>query len=331
MNSNFSADTGKQALIILGMHRSGTSATTGALKCLGVQLGEKLYKGHEGINPKGYFEHGGIADTNDEVLYAIGSSWDDILPLREDWWKQDVLRKYALKIKRYITDDFQGSILWSVKDPRICRLLPWWLPLLAEQGISVACLIVVRQPMEVCRSLAKRDGFTNEKGLLLWIEHYLQAERGSRGLPRSFVLFDDLLSDPVGTFTRVEAELSMHFPVEPSVARACLSEFVSKDLRHHAGPLADEGQLYALAQDIYERFMLAAQGGHAPGEAEMDACANRFENIRAEFPALLVDQIRRINQRCGDINLVLNKVFRSFSWFVGKPIRYIERLVGRDV
>lgn len=314
------------------MHRSGTSATTGALRCLGVQLGEKLYKGHEGINAKGYFEHSGIADTNDEVLYAIGSTWDDILPLPEGWWKQDQLRKYALKIKRYIADDFKDSVLWAVKDPRTCRLLPWWLPLLAEEDISVSCLIVVRQPVDVCRSLAKRDGFSNEKGLLLWIEHYLQAERYSRGLPRSFVLFDDLLNDAVATFSRVESELSMRFPVAPSDARDCLNEFVFKGLKHHAAPLFEEGGFYTIAQGIYEQLTLAAQGEPgSPDPSKMAAWSKQFEDIRAEFPALLVDQIRRVNRQCGGLSLFLNKTLRSFSWFIGKPVRFIERLAGRDV
>ncbi|EQD73538.1 hypothetical protein B1A_04899, partial [mine drainage metagenome] len=59
----------KQVLVIIGMHRSGTSASTGALRCLGVDLGDRLYRGAwRASMTKGYFEHAGIADTNDEVL-----------------------------------------------------------------------------------------------------------------------------------------------------------------------------------------------------------------------------------------------------------------------
>lgn len=65
---------GKRAVIIIGMHRSGTSAATGALKCLGVDLGGKLYRGHQQINAKGYFEHSDIAETNDEILWRLGSA-----------------------------------------------------------------------------------------------------------------------------------------------------------------------------------------------------------------------------------------------------------------
>ena len=51
-------------LIIIGMHRSGTSATTGSLPCLGVELGHELHGAHPGINEKGYFEHGQLTDIN---------------------------------------------------------------------------------------------------------------------------------------------------------------------------------------------------------------------------------------------------------------------------
>lgn len=77
------------SLIVLGIYRSGKSATTEMLRCLGVELGKKLYAGHAHINAKGYFEHSDIADKNDEALLALNSAWDDILKNRisgENLW-----------------------------------------------------------------------------------------------------------------------------------------------------------------------------------------------------------------------------------------------------
>ena len=76
MNTNsitisYTPELGKQVLVVIGMHRSGTSASTGALQCVGVELGGKLYSGHRDINAKGYFEHSDIADTNDEVILRL--------------------------------------------------------------------------------------------------------------------------------------------------------------------------------------------------------------------------------------------------------------------
>ena len=138
-STNNASRAGKTALIVVGMHRSGTSATTGALQCLGVQLGRKLYGGHAHINAKGYFEHSDIADTNDEALLALGSAWDDVLVKEDNWWRRDCLAKYTNRIRRYIRQDFAQSQLWAVKDPRVCRLLPWWLEFLAAERSFPMC------------------------------------------------------------------------------------------------------------------------------------------------------------------------------------------------
>ena len=67
----------KKCLIVLGMHRSGTSAITGLLSKLGIALGTNLMVGDE-YNEKGYFENSHIVSANDDFLRAIDSSWDDL-------------------------------------------------------------------------------------------------------------------------------------------------------------------------------------------------------------------------------------------------------------
>src|ERR1700721_285115 len=71
---------GSSAILVLGMHRSGTSALTGMLHHLGVALGERLMPA-TGDNPRGYWEHTDIVDVHQKILVALGSSWDDIRPL----------------------------------------------------------------------------------------------------------------------------------------------------------------------------------------------------------------------------------------------------------
>jgi len=77
MLSQHHSDRGT-AIVVLGMHRSGTSALTGILSRCGVPLGSRLYDGHAGINDKGYFENAPLADLNDDLLLAVGSCWHDL-------------------------------------------------------------------------------------------------------------------------------------------------------------------------------------------------------------------------------------------------------------
>ena len=322
---------GKQVLLVIGMHRSGTSASTGALQCVGVQLGKKLYSGHDDINAKGYFEHSDIADTNDEVLLRLGSSWDDVLVKEEAWWKREELIPFANKMRAYLRRDFSSSLLWAVKDPRVCRLLPWWLDIFAAEGISPHFLFVVRSPEDVYLSLKRRDGFSQEKSFMLWLLHYLEAEAGSRSYPRAFTSFDHFLEDPCGELLRVEKQLGLSFPVTVEAARDRLARFLSKDLRHHKAK--DSGLVMTpvveLAGKLNVRLQLAAE---VEGDAlNTDDLWRDFMLVQSKFDAVLVEQLRSIGYQRGQLELTIHRLMRSWSWFTGKPVRFFERLFGRDV
>lgn len=323
---------GKPVLVVIGMHRSGTSATTGALQCVGVQLGEKLYAGHSDVNAKGYFEHSDIADANEEVLLRLGSVWDDVLVKSDGWWRRDELRPFAEKMRGYIRRDFAKSPLWALKDPRVCRLLPWWLEIFRAEGIAPHFLFVVRSPEEVCGSLQRRDGFSRQKSLMLWLLHYLEAESGSRGHPRAFVSFDQFLEDPQGELRRVERQLGLSFPVPVDQAGDCLDRFLSRDLRHHRAGEANENSqdgLGELARQLEARLTEASRS--AADTLDTDDLYRQVQALQAGFDALLVEQLRAVGARRGEVELTVHRLVRSWSWFTGKPLRVVERLFGRDV
>lgn len=325
---------GKSALIIIGMHRSGTSATTGALRCLGVQLGTKLYAGHKHVNAKGYFEHSDIADANEEVLLSLGSSWDDILLKPSEWWKRADLNGYASRIKGYFRRDFSRSALWAIKDPRVCRMLPWWLDILASEGVAVKFLFVIRSPEAVFRSLEKRDGFSRDKAYLLWTLHYLEAERASRGLPRSFMDFDSFLDAPRREFERAAKQLNLDFPISPDKAAECLGKFLSKELRHHKSTelLPDSSEFIALGLEVHKILLAATKNDITQVDlAAMDILDGKMTTLQSAFSELLVEQLHSIGSKRGEQQITLEKLVRSWSWYTGKPVRYLERLFGRDV
>lgn len=324
-----------QALIILGMHRSGTSATTGMLRCLGVTLGEDLYKGHDNVNAKGYFEHSGIADTDEEALLALNSSWDDILIKPEKWWKNSKLNHFENKIKKFIQNDFSKAQAFAIKDPRICRLLPWWIEILKSLQISPRYLIVLRPPHEVYLSLNKRDDFSLEKSYLLWVLHYLDAEYWTRNESRAFVTFENLTNDPVLNFEKIENNLSFKFPTPPNEAQNCLSQFISPDLIHHRSsnsPDSPQNILTQLADDLYNSLLSATTSSEiALDHAYIDKINAEVKSLQQSFSPLLCEHIKSTNQIRSDLQITMNKVFRSNSWVLGKPIRFFERLFGMDV
>ena len=61
-------------VLVLGMHRGGTSLATGLLQTLGAELGSPLIASNEG-NPLGYFEHKAIVACHDRILASLGLDW----------------------------------------------------------------------------------------------------------------------------------------------------------------------------------------------------------------------------------------------------------------
>ena len=162
-------DKANKAVIVLGMHRSGTSVLTGVLSMLGIDPGRRLMSAQADVNPRGFWEHSEIVELHDQMLETLGSSWDDVALLPELWWKKPEVVPFKSKLINIIRRDFEKSPLWLLKDPRLCRLLPLWLEILHELGSKPCFIICMRNPFEVGASLSKRDGIIVGEAYLLWL------------------------------------------------------------------------------------------------------------------------------------------------------------------
>ncbi len=287
----------KQALLVLGMHRSGTSAVAGCLERLGVALGPNLLPGVAGDNERGFFEHAEVIAVHERFLAARGRAWDDPRPSLREPLTPEEERALGDALEPILARDFASSILWAVKDPRLCRLTPAWLALAERLGFAVAALVVCRPPAEVAASLARRNGFSPAKSILLWLDHGLAAERATRGVPRAFLGFDSLLADPVATLEAAGERLGLSWPRSPATVRSELSAFASPELRHHH---AEEAALAGVALgdlavelDVAQRD--AAAGGEDP--ARFDRLAERFLARAPAFEPVFLEHLHQVAAR----------------------------------
>lgn len=225
--------TAHRAILVLGMHRSGTSAVTRCLNLLGVDLGKHLLPPVEGNNPKGFWENTDVVSIHEELLGALGRAWHDTRALPKNWLTSSAALDARGRLAQLIRNEFGDSSLWAVKDPRLCRFLPLWADLLDELGIGASALLVVRHPGEVAASLKKRNDLPADAAYLSWLEHLSEAEAGSRGLPRSVISYEGLLSDWQRTLTRVARDLRVEWPVPMADAEDHIAAFLDSNERHH--------------------------------------------------------------------------------------------------
>ncbi|MGN2242001.1 glycosyltransferase [Frateuria sp. GZRR33] len=223
---------GRPMILVLGMHRSGTSAVAGTLSHLGVDFSERLIEASPD-NPKGYFEHADVWRQDHDILQALGSAWDDPLPLPEGWQQSDAVRQAEAPIRAILERDFGGSGPLGVKDPRMCRLVPPWRKLLAREGFSARAVLVVRRPEEVIASLARRDHLPADQAAWVWLRHVIEAEAATRGMPRVLVRYEQLLKDWRTQAARMARALDIAWPREPGTVGADIDAFLEPALRHY--------------------------------------------------------------------------------------------------
>lgn len=263
-----------RAILVLGMHRSGTSAITRVLNLLGVELGSRLMPAAAGNNEGGFWEHLGVVEIHDALLHALGRSWHDLRPLPDGWLRSDPARAAKIKLTTLIESDFADSPLWAVKDPRLCRLLPLWSEILAELRVEPCVVMVLRHPDEVARSLRDRDRFPPAQGRLSWLEHVADAERDSRGWQRSIVAYEDVLFGWRLALEQLGVELAIDWPRDLDRVSEEVDAYLDRGLRHHTLNTTRAEELPGLIRDVYDAMHAIARGEGPWGE--LSAAVDRY-------------------------------------------------------
>jgi hypothetical protein len=268
----------RTAIIVLGMHRSGSSAASGLIHLLGADAPTHL-EGPNSFNPKGYWESSVIMRFNDRLLQSVGSDW-------KDWSGVDVERldpagTWEAELAALIQDEFGESPLFVLKDPRFCRIAPLLFRALSRLSIVPRIVITVRNPLESARSLYERDNMPREDALLLWLRHVLDAELASRRCRRCFILFDDVLSDWRSAAERLATTLDLAWPERSPEADSKIEEFLAKDLRHHGIPDAELDEVRSVLPWVPAAYDILRE--LAVRHDRVDSCLDRLGQIKDSF------------------------------------------------
>ena len=266
------------------MHRSGTSALTQVLGLAGAALPAHLMS-PQPMNEKGFFESTAIFELHEEMLSEFGSSWDDLSPMQEGWEATGLANDFADRMADAVLAEFGRSPLFVLKDPRICRLVPFWQDVLSRLEVESRFVIPVRNPLEVSASLARAQGMDEQRARLLWLQHFLIAERDTRGLSRVFVTYAELVEDWRRVLGRVVDEFGIVLPRWSRRAEAEIDGFLSKQLRHHEIPdesVEVRADVAEWVRDAYGWAEKAARG-KAPSSRTLDRLTEKFFAAESVF------------------------------------------------
>lgn len=331
-------------VVIVGMHRSGTSAVTGAIGALGFNIvsPDDRLSPHES-NPE-HWESLSVLLHSDAVLSHFGGTWDAPPALPEGWHTTAGLPSLADAAQALATAYPEaGPSVW--KDPRICLLLPYWRQVLRE---PMAAVLMWRSPLAVARSLQRRDGSPLAYGVALWERYNRSAIANLAGTDVYVLDYDALVEDPGESVRGLTAWLRSigTFDAMPPWDEERALSAVTSGMRHQSVSVAGEDDSLLLdEQRQLVEYLVGAAGGHRglPGLSgpespwtgamldsrhaasllELRKMERRWQHSEAErdWFASALDESR----------MQLANLKGSASWRVTAPLRSLSTLKDRKV
>ena len=227
----------RRLILVLGMHRSGTSCLMGALQQAGVYAGS--------VNESNRFNRAGnrelpqIMRLHDALFQSVGATWD-APPDGQLVWPDSYTRERERIMRGLATHEIIG-----VKDPRLLFSLRGWM----GESPRVSLVGTFRHPSSVAKSLQNRNGFSVQKSHQLWLAYN-----------RALLMHYERFKFPILSFDLSVEEYQQKLSdllvrLELKNVRAG-TDFFSSTLRHHV-PEGDEA-LPRSVSEMYKKIMKIA-------------------------------------------------------------------------
>lgn len=202
------SDDSRRAVLLVGPPGSGASLAARVLSLMGLELeGPAAARGTSRQ----------ISEVHDHLLAALGSSRYDLRALPRDWIESAAAETARRRLREVLESRLERASLWGAHEAALCRLLPLWLELLDEAGVTPCLAIAVRDPLEAAAQLADRDGLPEATAVALYLDHMMAALDHSERRARAFIYHENLLHDWQTEVERAASELKLEWPrgIEP--------------------------------------------------------------------------------------------------------------------
>jgi O-antigen biosynthesis protein len=292
--------TRKKLIVVIGMHRSGTSAVTRGVNALGVSLGQDFLPTMPEVNAKGFWEDRDLNAINIELLRMFDTDWYHNRPIHPSQFQRDDLAPLLLQAISLIEAKLADQERFAFKDPRTAILLPFWHNVFSALNVDLAYVIAVRHPKSIADSLAKRNGFDPLKSYLLWLRYTLPTILETSGVPRVFVDYDLLIDDPRSQLRRI-SKVIMLGDGNPKELERFATAFLTDTLRHsqYAGDVLQTDD--TVPGVVAETFAMVAEFARDASLADTAAVIDHFRQVH-EFlvqltPVLAyMDRLEQLSQ-----------------------------------
>jgi glycosyltransferase involved in cell wall biosynthesis len=325
-------------LLILGMHRSGTSALARVASLMGAELPKTLIPANPS-NESGHWEPERLVDVHDRLLTQVGSFWDDCRAVDLAKLPPETLSAIRRLIGGLLQEEYAEAPLFVLKDPRICRLVPFYVEIFEQRGITPLPVLTVRNPIAVAESLAKRNGMTEDYSALLWLRHVIEAEHATRNMPRRIVSYEDLLSDWHDVVQNISDGLGLGWEnFAPETADA-ITAFLRPELRHHSTDIAEMQSrtgIWDYVQQAYDAHLELMHDSDSKSAFErMDAIRTEMDSVGTQFWDVMLHELaaRRelVHKSTGTLAARRREIDRLTTILESRPLEERDHLLESRV
>jgi hypothetical protein len=237
-------------------------------------------------NARGYFESVPFMQFHEQLLQSAGSAWNDWRAFNPDWSRSAVASEFRERAKELFWEEFEGSPLPVLKDPRTCRFAPFWFETLRELEAIPRVVIPIRSPLEAARSLAAREGLSLTHGVLLWLRHVLAAEADSRNEIRSIFMWKDFVSDWRAIADKISKDTELAWPRLSDRASRDIERFLSRELVH---------------EDVDDKILFTHPDVHEWAARTFEAFQELARNPMSNSARATLDEVRGLLDQSGQL------------------------------
>jgi hypothetical protein len=289
-------------VLITGTGRSGTSTMSGTFHHLGLHV-PGPYLGSNESNPKGFFESRWAVRFHKGLVDRAGIHEFDSRPQAIERVRAAITPADRERLGAYLAKQAAVSDQVVVKDPRSVWVQELWREVGAAHGLDIRYVSMLRHPAEVVGSRttyysgheAGRSAEADRKrrdyaifNVARWVNSSLVNERETRGRPRAFVRYTDLLDNWRPVLATLRDGLGLRY--EFSGEHHPVDDFIDPGLRRHTvqwDELDIPRDLQEVAQSVWDALQpLADHGGvDVDASARLDQLAEEYEQVLADAAA----------------------------------------------
>ena len=268
-------------VLVLGMHRSGTSLCSHILSALGVDLSDDI-----DVNPSnagGHWERREIVEFHDRILGLFNRDYlerfhDFALPVA--WWADPRVVQIRHEIVAFLQQRM-GETYFGFKDPRTVRLMPVWHQIFNELKLAPRVVLCLRNPAQVARSLYAREGLDPEIGEYRWLVHMIDFFRYTSQYELCMVEYEEWFSNPSINLEKLQKFLDLPWQQSEADLGLLLSGIIDPALRHDDSNHSEAGQ--PLIRTLYKLLGRAGQNGDRDQIASVVSQFVSFQQLQRPF------------------------------------------------